>query len=171
MVLWAQLKLKWKENVKYKFCMICYLGLGSNLGDRHNFINQAKEMLSALDGVILLRSSTLIQTEPYGKTDQPDFINCVLEIETSVQSDELLKKCLEIEDKLGRKRLEKWGPRTIDIDMLFYGDQIINTELLTLPHPEIHKREFVLRSLNELCPDLVHPINKKKIKDIFMEIK
>ena len=113
----------------------------------------------------------MIITAPYGKTDQPDFMNCVIELETSLLPEELLKKCLYIENQLGRIRNEKWGPRTIDIDLLFCGNKIINTELLILPHPEVHKRKFVLTSLNELCPDLVHPILKKKIRDIFMELK
>jgi len=151
--------------------MICYLGLGSNLGDKRNYINKAKEMISSLDNVNLLRSSSVIQTEPYGKTDQPEFLNCVVEVETELEPTQLLLKCLDIEDQLGRTRIEKWGPRTIDIDMLFYEELIINSELLTLPHPEIHKREFVLRSLDELCPDFVHPILKKNINNIFMEFK
>jgi len=151
--------------------MICYLGLGSNLGDKRNYINKAKEMISSLDNVNLLRSSSVIQTEPYGKTDQPEFLNCVVEVETELEPTQLLLKCLDIEDQLGRTRIEKWGPRTIDIDMLFYEELIINSELLTLPHPEIHKREFVLRSLDELCPDFVHPILQKNINNIFMEFK
>ena len=92
-------------------------------------------------------------------------------IDTDLLPEELLKKCLDIENQLGRIRKEKWGPRTIDIDLLFYEEKIINSELLVLPHPELHKREFVLTSLNELCPNLVHPILNKKIKDIFVELK
>ena len=151
--------------------MYCYLGLGSNLGDKHEFITKAINSISNLKNIEIKRTSSMIITKPYGKIDQPDFLNCVIELDTALLSEELLKKCLDIENQLGRIRNEKWGPRTIDIDLLFYEDKIINTELLVLPHPQLHKREFVLTSLNELCPDLVHPILNKKIKDIFMELK
>ena len=151
--------------------MNCYLGMGSNLGDKQEFITKAIDQISLLDDVEVKRISSMIITEPFGKTDQPDFLNCVIEIETNLDPAFLLKKCLEIEDKLGRIRKEKWGPRTIDIDILFYEDRVVSSELLVLPHPQLHKREFVLTSLNELCPDLVHPILQKKIKDIFMELK
>ncbi len=151
--------------------MNCYLGLGSNLGNKQKYITDAIDQISLLENTEVKRASTLITTAPYGKVDQPEFLNCVIEIKTSLDPKLLLKKCLEIEDQLGRIREEKWGPRTIDIDLLICEDKIINSELLVLPHPELHKREFVLISLNELCPELVHPVLKEKIKDIFMEIK
>ncbi len=151
--------------------MYCYLGLGSNLGDKLEFITKAIDQISKLENVEIKRTSSMIITAPFGKTDQPDFMNCVIELDTGLLPEELLKKCFYIENQLGRIRKEKWGPRTIDIDMLFYEDEIINTELLVLPHPQLHKREFVLTSLNELCPDLVHPKLNKKIRDIFMELK
>lgn len=151
--------------------MYCYLGLGSNLGDKHEYITKAINSISKLKNIEIKKISSMITTKPYGKTDQPDFLNCVIELDTDILPEELLKKCLDIENQLGRIRNEKWGPRTIDIDLLFYEDKIINTELLVLPHPQLHKREFVLTSLNELCPDLVHPILNKKIEDIFMELK
>jgi len=151
--------------------MYCYLGLGSNLGNKQNYITNAIKYISELENVEIKKTSSIITTKPYGKIDQPDFLNCVVELNTNILPKELLKKCLNIENQLGRSRKGKWGPRTIDIDMLFYEDKIMNTKLLVLPHPELHKREFVLISLNELCPDLVHPILKKKIKDIFLELK
>lgn len=151
--------------------MSCYLGLGSNLGNKQKYITDAIDLISLLESTEVKRTSTLIATEPYGKIDQPDFLNCVIEVETNLEPKLLLRKCLEIEDQLGRVREEKWGPRTIDIDLLICKDRIINSELLVLPHPELHKREFVLISLNELCPDLVHPVLNKKIENIFMEIK
>ncbi len=151
--------------------MYCYLGLGSNLGDKLKFITKAIDQISKLKNVRITRTSSMIVTAPYGKTDQPDFINCVIELDTDLLPEELLKKCLYIENQLGRIRKEKWGPRTIDIDMLFYEGEIINTELLVLPHPQLHKREFVLTSLNELCPDLIHPVLNKKISDILMGLK
>jgi 2-amino-4-hydroxy-6-hydroxymethyldihydropteridine diphosphokinase len=151
--------------------MSCYLGLGSNLGNKQKYITDAIDLISLLESTEVKRTSTSIATEPYGKIDQPDFLNCVIEVETNLEPKLLLKKCLEIEDQLGRVRDEKWGPRTIDIDLLLCEDNIINSKLLILPHPELHKREFVLISLNELCPDLVHPVLNKKIENIFMEIK
>ncbi len=151
--------------------MYCYLGLGSNLGDKLEFITKAIKQISRLKSVEITRTSSLITTAPYGKTDQPDFLNCVIELDTDLMPEDLLNKCLHIENQLGRIRKEKWGPRTIDIDILLYEDKIINSDMLVLPHPQLHKREFVLTSLNELCPDLVHPILNKKIKDIFMELK
>ena len=151
--------------------MYCYLGLGSNLGNKQNNINETIKRLFQLKNVEIVRTSSIITTEPYGKIDQPDFLNCVIELDTDLLPKELLKKCLDIENQLGRIRVEKWGPRTIDIDLLFYGNKIMDTKLLVLPHPELHKRKFVLISLNELCPDLIHPILKKKIKDIFLELK
>ena len=151
--------------------MYCYLGLGSNLGNKQNYITNAIKYISELENVEIKKTSSIITTKPYGKIDQPDFLNCVVELNTNILPEELLKKCLNIEDQLGRSRKGKWGPRTIDIDMLFYEDKIMNTKLLVLPHPELHKREFVLISLSELCPDLIHPIINKKIKDIFLELK
>jgi 2-amino-4-hydroxy-6-hydroxymethyldihydropteridine diphosphokinase len=113
----------------------------------------------------------MIETKPYGNIDQPDFINCVIKIDTDITAENLLSKCLTFENELGRKRNEKWGPRTIDIDVLFYGKTIVNLEQLTIPHPDMHNREFVLRSLNEICPDFVHPVINKKIKEIYLELK
>jgi len=151
--------------------MYCYLGIGSNLGDKLEFITKAINSISKLKNVEITKTSSMIATKPYGKTDQPDFLNCVIELDTDLLPEELLKKCLDIENQLGRIRDEKWGPRTIDIDLLFYEDKIINNELLVLPHPELHKRSFVLTSLKELCPDLIHPVLNRKIKDIFVELK
>ncbi len=151
--------------------MHCYLGLGSNLGDKQGYITKAIQKISSLKNVETLRTSKVITTLPFGKTDQPDFLNCVIKVKTSLKPEVLMQKCFDIENQLGRVREEKWGPRTIDIDMLFYEDMVINSKLLVLPHPELHKREFVLTSLYELCPDLIHPVLKKTIKNIFLELK
>jgi len=151
--------------------MNCYLGLGSNLGDKQSYITKAIQKISSLENVETIRASKVIKTPPYGKTDQPDFLNCVIKVKTRLKPEVFLEKCFDIENQLGRVREEKWGPRTIDIDMLFYEDMIVNSKSLVLPHPELHKREFVLTSLNELCPDLIHPVLKKKIKNILLELK
>ena len=151
--------------------MYCYLGLGSNLGEKQKYIKKAIEQISNLEFVEIIRTSSIIETKPYGKIDQPDFLNCVVELQTELTPENLLKKCLDIENRLGRVRKEKWGPRTIDIDLLLYENVVMNTKTLILPHPELHKRKFVLESLNELCPNLMHPIIKKNIKEIYLESK
>lgn len=149
--------------------MIFYLGLGSNLGNREVFISKALSDLSLK--VKIIKNSEIIETKPYGNVNQPDFLNCVTEIETELNPLELLKICTEIEKKLGRKRSQKWASRTIDIDILFYGNETFQSDELTIPHPEIQKRKFVLKSLNEICPDFVHPILNKKISQILLECK
>lgn len=147
--------------------MICYLGLGSNLGNRHEYILKALSELSLK--VKIIKNSEIIETKPYGNLNQPDFLNRVSKIETELKPVKLLKICTEIEKKLGRKRTQKWAARTIDIDILFYGNEIFQSDELTIPHPEIQKRRFVLKSLNEICPDLVHPVLNKKISLILLE--
>ena len=149
--------------------MICYLGLGSNLGNREVFISKALTELSKK--MQILQNSKIIETKPYGNVNQPDFLNCVIKIETELKPDELLKICTEIENKLGRKRTQKWASRTIDIDILFYGTETFQSDKLTIPHPEIQKRKFVLKSLNEICPDLMHPVLNMKISQILLECK
>ena len=151
--------------------MICYLGLGANLGNREENIKNAISRLSSDPDILIKTRSSMIETKPYGNIDQPDFINSVIEIDTDITAENLLSKCITIENELGRKRNDKWGPRTIDIDILFYNDQIINSQKLTIPHPDLHNRKFVLHSLNEICPDFIHPVIKKKIKEIYLELK
>ncbi len=151
--------------------MICYLGLGANLGNREENIKKAISRLSSDSEILIKKRSSMIETKPYGKFDQPDFINSVIEIDTDITAENLLSKCLTVENELGRKRNEKWGPRTIDIDILFYNDHIINSQNLTIPHPDLHNRKFVLCSLNEICPDFIHPVINKKIKEIYLELK
>jgi len=150
--------------------MICYLGLGSNIENRADYLKKAKDELEAVPEIAILRSSTIIETEPFGKTDQNNFLNCVLEIETDLNPRKLLQVCNKIEDKLGRVRDEKWGSRTIDIDILIYGDEINDSPKITLPHPGIHLRKFVLDSMVELCPNLVHPKLNKTIKKLHEEL-
>ena len=151
--------------------MICYLGLGANLGNREENIKNAISKLSSHPEILIKNRSSMIKTKPYGNIDQPDFINSVIEIDTDLPAETLLSKCLTVENELGRKRNEKWGPRTIDIDILFYNDQIINSQKLTIPHPDLHHRKFVLNSLNEICPDFIHPVLDKSIKELYLEIK
>ena len=143
-----------------------YLLLGSNLGDSKKYISDAVGFIRTEIGIVK-KTSSLYQTASWGKTDQPDFINQVIEVETILNPEQLLKNILVIEKKLGRERLEKWGSRTIDIDLLFYGDQIIQGLNLTVPHPFLHERKFTLMPLVELDPDLVHPVFKTTVKQLF----
>ncbi len=150
--------------------MKAYLGLGSNLGDRVGHLEAAFMHLTSTPGIHILRKSTVIETKAWGLEDQPDFLNMVLEIDTVMEPEKLLEQCLKIEEKIGRVRDIKWGPRIIDIDILLYEDQVISKENLEIPHKFMHQRRFVLESLNQLIPEYEHPILKKRIKHIFEEI-
>jgi 2-amino-4-hydroxy-6-hydroxymethyldihydropteridine diphosphokinase len=142
-----------------------YLLLGSNLGDSLAILEQAKVQIERKIGLVSQESS-LFKTAAWGKTDQPDFINQALEVRTHLSPHALLKDVLAIEKDLGRLRLEHWGPRVIDIDIIFYNDKIISDNLLTLPHQEMHNRRFVLTPLNEIIPDFVHPIKKRTVTEL-----
>ncbi|AEM74698.1 2-amino-4-hydroxy-6-hydroxymethyldihydropteridine diphosphokinase [Caldicellulosiruptor acetigenus] len=147
---------------------VIFLGLGSNLGDRNENIQKAIEHLKYK--VTIEKISSIIETEPYGVVDQPKFLNCVLKGRTLLSPFELLEFVLEIENKMGRKRLFKWGPRNIDIDILFYDDCVIDTENLKIPHPELHKRLFVLEPLCEIEKDFIHPVFKKSVYELYIEL-
>ena len=142
-----------------------YLLTGGNMGNREKNLARAKALISELAGKVT-RSSAFYETAAWGKTDQPSFYNQALEIETSLLPKELLKQLLDIEKKLGRKREEKYGPRTIDIDILLYADQISNDPLLRIPHPELQNRRFALTPLAEIGPGLIHPVFKKSITEL-----
>jgi len=148
-----------------------YIGLGSNIGEREKNLNTAIDMLNETPGIEVLQVSSYINTAPVGYTQQPDFLNAVAEIKTKLQPDELLKICMDIESKLKRKRIIRWGPRTIDLDILLYGEQIINDENLVIPHPRMHEREFVLRPLAEIAPKAFHPVIKKTVAEILTNLK
>jgi 2-amino-4-hydroxy-6-hydroxymethyldihydropteridine diphosphokinase len=141
-----------------------FVGLGSNLGDRERNLREAVERLRKI-GVV--RLSTLRDTDPVGVADQPNFLNAVAELSSELPARELLDRLLEIERELGRDRgkEERWGPRTIDLDLLLYGDEVIDEPGLTLPHPRLAERRFVLEPLHELAPDLVLP-DGRRIKDL-----
>jgi 2-amino-4-hydroxy-6-hydroxymethyldihydropteridine diphosphokinase len=135
-----------------------YIGLGSNLDDRAGHIDSALKMLSGLDATRLVRVSQIVETEPLGDSDHPRYLNGVAEIETTLAVAELHSKTAEIEITLGRTRLDKWSPRTIDLDLLLFGDKILQTDDLAIPHPQMHLRSFVLAGLCELNDELIHPV-------------
>ena len=128
----------------------CYIGIGSNLGDRRSFIDRAIEELRNAKDIRVERTSSIYETEPVSEIPQGRYLNGVLEIETGLGPKALLKELIGIEEKLGRKRAIKNGPRTIDLDILYYGDEAVNENGLMVPHPRIAEREFVLRGLREL---------------------
>lgn len=139
-----------------------YLLLGGNLGDRLNYIFEAIAEIKKCIGDVT-KSSSLYQTKAWGVQTQADFLNQALEIRTDLLPSDLLANTQAIENKLGRTRLEMWGERTMDIDILFYNYDIVNLENLIIPHPLIHLRKFVLIPLAEIAPDFIHPVLKKSI--------
>lgn len=146
--------------------MRAFLGLGSNLGDRVEYIERAIEEIGSLKNTKILKRASLYETEPWGFTEQPDFINSAVEIETSLSAEALFSGVKSIEQKLKRKSKGKWQEREIDIDILFYGNEIIKSERINIPHKEIEKRKFVLIPMNELAPDFVHPVFNETITEL-----
>lgn len=134
-----------------------YLLLGSNLGDSERVLHQAKSIIEARIGAVIKASSTYL-TKAWGIENQPDFLNQVLELDTELDASEVLKCILEIEQELGRIRFQKWGTRIIDIDILYFGNLIIQAKDLVVPHPENQNRNFVLVPMAEIAPDLIHPV-------------
>lgn len=142
-----------------------FLGLGSNIGDRKNHIRQTISKIEHCIGEIAAQSS-LYKTAAWGKTDQSYFINQVIEISTPLSPVDLLDQVLMVERQRGRIRKEKWGARSIDIDILFYGSEIIEMPRLLIPHPFIAERRFVLAPMHELAPDFLHPVFERTIREL-----
>lgn len=142
-----------------------FIAIGSNLFDRKKNIEEAISNLKK-EGIEIVAISSIIETEPYGFTDQPKFLNCVVKAKTTKTPRELLKTLLSIELKLGRIREKRWGPRTIDLDILFYDDLIIDEEDLKIPHYDIQNRLFVLKPLSEIAGDFIHPVFKVSINEL-----
>ncbi|SMO68201.1 2-amino-4-hydroxy-6-hydroxymethyldihydropteridine diphosphokinase [Solitalea koreensis] len=145
-----------------------YLLLGGNLGNREGNLKKAIDLLEERIGVISKRSS-IYETAAWGKEDQPSFLNQAVCIQIQADPENILYKVLHIETDLGRERFEHWGSRVIDIDLLIADDLIINTQRLTLPHPQLQNRRFALIPLQEIAPDLIHPVFHKSVKDLLVE--
>jgi 2-amino-4-hydroxy-6-hydroxymethyldihydropteridine diphosphokinase len=134
-----------------------YVGLGSNLGDRERFIRTAIEHMNRIPESSVIRVSSLYDSEPAGDSTQPRYLNAVAVLETELSPERVLWNLLLIEKRLGRERVKRWGPRQIDLDLLFFGDRVIEEPDLTVPHPEVEHRAFVLVPMVELDPTFVHP--------------
>ena len=137
--------------------IVCYVGVGSNRESPADRCLEAVRRIAEISGVTVLRRSSLYRTEPVGFSDQEWFVNAVVEIRTSLGAHQLLEDLRHIENDMGRLRGPKWGPRVIDLDILLYGQEVIQEENVVIPHPELHKRGFVLVPLNEIASWVIHP--------------
>ena len=143
-----------------------YIGVGSNLGDRHAYLALAEDQVSRIADCRNFRASDLVETAPYGYEDQGNFLNAVFAFDTLLTPEEVLANLMEIEKKAGRERKIHWGPRTLDLDLLLYDDLITEEEHLVIPHPDMHRRSFVLDPLCQLNPYGVHPLYRERFIDL-----
>ena len=152
---------------------IVYLSLGSNIGDRVGYLQQAAQLLKAVPEISVVSTSSFYESEPWKMDSENWFVNAVIQITTSLSTEELLSECLRIESQLGRKREgdKEYHDRTIDIDILFYDDLILHTDKLTIPHPYFHKRAFVMVPMLEIAQDFVHPLFKKTVMQLYEELE
>jgi dihydroneopterin aldolase/2-amino-4-hydroxy-6-hydroxymethyldihydropteridine diphosphokinase len=148
-----------------------YLSFGSNMGDSRGLIAEAIDKLKAHRLIRKVRSSELIITKPYGPVEQNDFVNGALELETILDQEELLELLHEIEAEADRERVLRWGPRTLDLDIVFFDKLIYDSEDLVIPHIDMQNRDFVLKPLMELCPNYRHPILQKTVKQLWNELQ
>lgn len=150
--------------------VIAYVGLGANLGDPPRQLAQALARLAAAEEVEVLAVSKFYLNPPLGPEDQPWYVNAVAKVRTRLTAEELLRVLQQIEIALGRVRGERWGPRVLDLDLLLYGGEVIFTPELTVPHPEMHRRAFVLAPLAEIAPEAWHPVLKRGAAELLAEL-
>lgn len=148
-----------------------FIGLGSNMGDRKAYLADALRLLNTSSDIKVEKTSSLYLTEPIGRFGQDWFINSVVEVSTRLTPKELLHRCQAIEDQMGRIRTMPWGPRIIDLDILLYGEEIIEDDELIIPHPHMHTRRFVLVPLVEIAPDARHPKMNKTASELLRQLK
>lgn len=147
-----------------------YLLLGTNLGNlKENLVNAVDEL--SKNGIKILKKSKIYKTKPWGKKDQPDFLNMAVEVETSLTPEKLLQTIKDIEKKLKREETEKWGPRIVDIDILFYGNRIVNEPELKIPHPYFFERNFAIIPMADIAPDFIPPAQNESIKQMKVGVK
>ena len=147
-----------------------FVAFGSNLGEKEKFIDEAIEALSNLPQINIVAISDKIVTKPYGNVEQDVFLNGVMKIETLLSADELLQILQKVEEHAGRERKIHWGPRTLDLDIIFYDDDIISEDDLIVPHPDMKNRDFVLKPLMQIAPYKLHPVYRKTISDMYAEL-
>ena len=158
----VEISRKWHE---------VYVAVGSNMGDKKRYIESALDGLAHTKGCRLLKVSKLIATEPYGRVEQDEFLNGAVKLETLLTPHELMDRLHELEKEAGRERKIHWGPRTLDLDLLFYEDFISDEADLMVPHPDMQNREFVLRPLDQLCPYYQHPLLHKTVRQMLKELE
>ncbi|AEA00283.1 MULTISPECIES: 2-amino-4-hydroxy-6-hydroxymethyldihydropteridine diphosphokinase [Aerococcus] len=147
-----------------------YLAIGSNIGELSKNLDQAVQAVDALEGTKVTKRSANLSNAAYGVTDQDDFLNGVIEIITDLAPLDLLKALKQIEKEMGRTETYRWGPRLIDIDIIFYGDKVLNSQELTIPHIDMVNRDFVLGPLKEIAPNKKHPIYKKTVSELYQDL-
>ena len=148
-----------------------YAGLGSNLGNKRENILRAIDRIDAYEEICVKEKSGFYDTAPVGGPPQPDYVNCVIGLETEIEPQTLLKEFKKIEIELGRKPGVRWGPRVVDLDILLYGDRILNDRSLKIPHERMHERVFVLEPLCEISPDIKHPVSGISISELLEKLK
>ena len=143
-----------------------FIGLGSNVGERHQFLKRASDELKKMRGSGVVWYSPVYETDPYGKTDQPNFLNAVGEIDATLLPPELMEELKSVEQRVGSSSTERWGPREIDLDILLYDGVVFQDDQVIVPHPDLEQRKFVLIPFREIAPDVVHPVSGLTIEEL-----